>query len=948
MRLARTCAIARPARLVAAAVTVVYGVGTSLAQAPTASDDGRILLFVRSTAPYQEARDDLLAIAPDGIHMPQLSAHPDEAARQEAELRAAGVRYLFRYKDLFTRTPKSLKRMYDRWEEYFAGSALADRRPEVPPEGWAQRGPDGQIRLCYGDQRWMMCPNNPHWRGIAWQTGAGLASRHADGVMCDNPMCQCYCKYCRARFDEWMRERYSREQLREIYALDADQKPLAMHLPDAEKETQRVLLGACRRFWVASMREFFGQVTAGGESVRGEGKFLVAPNCAGHRWFWAQTSRGVAPVWWGDAITTMYVEPGQYAGVGHRSFLCGLQETYVLRNFFDYQYAAARLGDAESVLMKAYTGKLANPAMARLALAEGLALHGAVIIYPRGAKSPSAREMYLDWAMPMIRFAHSEQARQRRMSPAGEIAVLYDPNDMMNGFVDHCNQSVQVCRVLQRQHIPHRLVHRVLLERTLQERRPSLLIVPWMRCLGDEDLALLEEFTGQGGRLLAIGQVATHTFEGRPRAAPGLAWLPRQSEGGLVVSAFHAGNCAHLEAHLSESLPTPCALLHEALYRLVGHSPSALPADRWPALAVNLARSADDGTYWLHLLNYAVSLEAGPEDADAIGVLTDVPVVVPLPASRVPMEVALIRPEHAPASLPFTQGTEGVAVTVPAIEVYALVEVTTKEGERPHEPLLPRTDPRAAGRAAASTVRLEQVAQAPPLQPLPAPRPVALAEEPPALRDLTVWYLRIAQERPLTVDCWLGSRSGGHALDLRLIGLDGTPVAEVSSRNGPTEMGEFGSSQSVSLAVPAPGRYLLLAEADGNIYRMRPRCAAACLEAHSARALHTCDPQPTAPLYFYVPADCEAFTITAAAPQKDESCRMSVMDPEGKVVLDEAGEMDSRQRFHIEAPKHLRGRCWSFTLGPGPTGKQDDIFVTLEGVPPLAAEAPDRLLIPGR
>ena len=145
---------------------------------------------------------------------------------------------------------------------------------------------------------------------------------------------------------------------------------------------------------------------------------------------------------------------------------------------------------------------------------------------------------------------------------------------------------------------------------------------------------------------------------------------------------------------------------------------------------------------------------------------------------------------------------------------------------------------------------------------------------------------------------------------------------------------------------PCPGVYLLLAEAGGNHYRIRPRCAQACVECHLARPLHTADDRPLGPLYFYVPEDCESFTISAEASQEGETCRLIVRDPDGREALNEAGEMDRREDFRLEVPPAARGRAWSFTVGPGDTGVQDDVIVLLAGVPPLVAESPGRLLVP--
>ena len=176
-----------------AAALILLAAATPLA----AQERDGIAVFVRSTAEYADARQDLLRLGPDGVHMPGFDAAPQVAAQQAAELRDSGVRWITGYKDFFTRDPEQLQQMYDGW----ADLGFAIERPTGGPETWAQRGPDGEILLAYSYTRYMMCPNNPDWRAISGEMTLALAAGEVNGVMCDNPMCQCYCEHCAAAFD---------------------------------------------------------------------------------------------------------------------------------------------------------------------------------------------------------------------------------------------------------------------------------------------------------------------------------------------------------------------------------------------------------------------------------------------------------------------------------------------------------------------------------------------------------------------------------------------------------------------------------------------------------------------------------------------------------------------------------------------------------------------------
>lgn len=881
--------------------------------------DGQIRVFVRSTAEYEQARDDLLAIAPDGVHMPQLSADPQVAARQAAELRAAGVRYLFQYKDLFTRPPSVLQRMYDEWDAH----EMAHPRPEVGPDGWAQRGPDGEILLAYSGSRYMMCPSNPYWRAISYDTIIALARNYGDGVMCDNPMCMCYCEHCQAAFDAWLRREHSAEEIAGLYGRDTGDDPLPMYLPNATAETQRALLGVCRRFWTWAMADFLReQVKAAGESVHGAGNFLVAPNSGGQKWFWSQTSRGVEPVLWGDAVSTMYVEPGQFAGTGTRGYMCGLQESFMHRNWFDYHYALSRPAGTESVLHKAYTGVLRNPAMARLAMAEGFALGGTFVIYPPTSKYPGAPDMNLEWAAPIVRFIHEHRDLAEGARSAARIGVVYSPWDMMFGHDRHYHQVLATMRLLQRQHVPHRLIHAARLAEDLREHDTDLIILPHLRHLDDAGAEALEQFGAGGGALLTIGAVPDRTLLGDPRTV-----------------SFGGERSIALDLEMSETLPASAALLYESLCRLLPYAPAVADPGQNPELAVELQRT--DEALLVHLLSYAAPMNVAPPAPEAEPLLRDITLTVPVSADP---EITLIRPEMEDVTLTGEAVPGGVRVTVPEMREYALLAVTG--GAEGPPPAAPVDDPVEAGRRAAAAIRMRREGAPARLEAVTVDDARQAGDRPPSLRNLTEWYLRITDDRPLqVVEVSVAGRSGGHPLQLRLISLEGTTVAEASSGSGPSVMDDWSEYETLSLPTAGPGDYLLLASAGANLYRMRPRCASAVVVAGGGRSLNVCDPEPLQPLYFHVPEGCASFELIVSAPQASETCHLLVRDADGRVVADEPGEMDEAVRIALEVPPDQAGRAWSVeTLAPE-EGRQDDVFITLRGIQSFIADAPRRLAV---
>ena len=58
--------------------------------------------------------------------------------------------------------------------------------------------------------RYSNCVNNPGWQTWVQWVVEEAARAGLDGVFVDNGgSLRCYCEYCRAGFDAWLRERYT-------------------------------------------------------------------------------------------------------------------------------------------------------------------------------------------------------------------------------------------------------------------------------------------------------------------------------------------------------------------------------------------------------------------------------------------------------------------------------------------------------------------------------------------------------------------------------------------------------------------------------------------------------------------------------------------------------------------------------------------------------------------
>lgn len=104
--------------------------------------------------------------------------------------------------------------------------------------------------------------------------------------------------------------------------------------------------------------------------------------------------------------------------------------------------------------------------------------------------------------------------------------------------------------------------------------------------------------------------------------------------------------------------------------------------------------------------------------------------------------------------------------------------------------------------------------------------------------------------------------------------------------------------------------------------------------------------------YVFVPAEPSSFKIICATGSRHEQMWVRVWDGQGKTVVDRVvGSAGSAKRqFEIQVPAEGAGCPWSFHVGKPVTMPRqfysENYWVTVKGVPPYAADRPDRVLIP--
>jgi hypothetical protein len=539
---------------------------------------------------------------------------------------------------------------------------------------------------------------------------------------------------------------------------------------------------------------------------------------------------------------------------------------------------------------------------------------------------------------------HKVTPQVRQMIPTGEVAVLFCAVDYFCGFDDNYVQNYAMYRILHRQHVPCHMVHLLLLERSLKERPVKTLIVPWVRCLRDSQAATLRDFVSAGGRIVFIGdECGTYTWEGVKRKRSAFAdILPEMDSQRITTRDVGKGRTAFVPGAMALGSSGDVEWhekLQEALFAVAGATPSVVRPDSYPSLLVSMTRNCDNSMFWAQLVNYDVNINALHLDSESYGKdvvrsLEDVRVVIPLPEGVRAGSVTLFRPGEEDMELSPEHGLEGCAVTVPRVDIYALVAVKPEVGDRRAATLREPTDIDEAVRMVARNMaRVEEPSDKTLIRP---PCPLAEVEGGAAARVFQKPVLAYASVGPKEV---IRLASGADRVTYQVYGMDGRHI----------EDGDVEAEGVVDVRVPGAGSYVV--KLGGGAVGFEHE-GGACYEASKDRPCTIDEPGESPPFYFYVPKTCKSFTLKASSavrgpPSKRPllrlyALRLLVRDSSGEVVFERNQPLSDLLTFPIEVPQDQAGTVWSVVFaemapleaeGPGqpdPDEPDDEIAKLLD------------------
>ncbi|HPI73134.1 MAG TPA: beta-galactosidase trimerization domain-containing protein [bacterium] len=503
-------------------------------------------------------------------------------------LRAQGVRWITPYLCNQTISGNDVHRygvweVYDRWQD-FAFLGLGEKPQD--PILWMQREPSGNLhynykRKCFLERhqddlqiRYAPCPNNPDWRNLCNAEARNAGRIGFDGYFIDNNIIHCYCAACERRFQDYLRAKYTPDELYQAFAT-RDYGAITLYHEGDLRWWARSFDGFIPwlerkypqsewpiHFDTADSLQEVNVDAAGGGMLYGETEQFVAERILSvaspaifeslrlanpalqtpiGRLRWAETQ-----MFWNQSIGDMLAEMRDAGRETNPDF-------FLMPNWGVFQRIDGAIGRAEDGKDIRRWRHGADWQMFEEDYATGLLAPGVLLDYDlelRYAFSCGVRAMLLPYTLndPVLEEVHHAEAaasggsvfvttfrypqvreKYRRFfetnadlyegySCAGRVALafFYDQYYYLN--IDHFRQVYALNRFLADQQIPFDYIHEGCLD-PVQLSRYQAIILPNVVYLSNEQIAALKTYVGQGGTLITIGETATQDLCCRPRDA---------------------------------------------------------------------------------------------------------------------------------------------------------------------------------------------------------------------------------------------------------------------------------------------------------------------------------------------------------------------------------------------------------------------------------------------
>ncbi len=534
-------------------------------------------------------------------------------------------------------------RFWDNWDAFREFNLPP--RPE-DPINWQQRRPDGSEHHFYRKEhaayapmfRYSNCVNNPNWQAYVRWIIEEAARAGLDGVFVDNAGSQrCYCEYCRAGFDGWLRERYTADEIEDLFGGDTG---MAEDLSVGDLRCAET-----RLFWQESIHDELARIRDWGAAIHGS--FFVYPNGLHGRPHFMATRFRDADLGMDENSSGAF---GGNPGVARRHVVAGLYMQHVNTDMLTYR-AAVGIGARCRASNMAYAGypkrddpnlgPNANVGVLGLAEAAGLGGGGSALMY-RPATHPwmaDVRAMMNDF------FARNADLYAGRY-PWGQVAIFAPVLPGYFGDNSTWSTAGQALETLSGQG----LLVDLLTENTFSPEalaRYAMVVVPGVRIMSDTQMQALTDYAREGTLVIVGEDAAVRDRFGRER--PDAA---RQA----LLDAADAVAVGSL-SDLTVEMPTPL------------RADGVAPLVRFAAYVDDWSAPTD---LTVHCVNYDVDIGTARE---RVGSVEDLRLTIPLPPHTTAAGATLKAPGAEDLDLPVTGGDGVAVVTIPRLDVYAFVHI---------------------------------------------------------------------------------------------------------------------------------------------------------------------------------------------------------------------------------------------------------------------------------
>ncbi len=969
----------------------------------TVADFPRLLGLIGATRPgifYLANNAAFMLMGMDLTDLPnpeQVRAQLEAQRAELAQYRERGVEDVGFYRCAITMRGNPEARhgifaLYDHWDEYAEVFNLGPKPPEDPIEWLQIRFDTGRpyIRAwdkpdAGGNTGFFCCPNNPWWRQFTVamvRTGAQIGYTN---LFVDNPSVFCKCPWCRERFAEYERGRFSAD---EWAALFPDIPYGGADLEDPALAVER------DRFWQDSMAEHLAAMKQAMREGNPDGRITLSANGAQMTlgpWY---TSRSNLMQYARAGVDLGFKEsPFEFSGVNLRPVGNGLLAIEPGNILDGYRLIRGTGVDGyRACPAQNYSNISTHDNLYRLAMAEALAMDGTFLDGAPVGASISRVSMY--------RYLNRHRELFRPGKSIARVAVMVAAAEFYfdeDFHADATRDTYAIRDWLDSQQIPFDyLVDEAAGEQSLAPY--DVVIVPGFRSLCDSAGEALRAHVSSGASMILSLPAGTHHPAGPERATPLFADVLAGAQGrnGWLIAGLGEGTVIASPRHLADlDLPAGfsttdytvarpqtiggktrgpmqrvCVAVNrarflDALDLAAGESLSVVLNADMPGLRVagRYATDGDEGWLGLHVLNeqmlmrftdtgggFELSGDGEPETCH------DVRLVIPLPEGFQARAVRWAQvPDTEPTVLEFEALAGGVACTLPTVELYSVVFVDLVRGEGAGESV----GELAGGANLPHEGQGLYIAD----ESTPPPAPVVGGEPVEATMPLRLnfthpglIYAKAGDEVSVRITAW-----GPEGKWARWW------VADPSGALLQTGAVACGERVDVTFTAATEGVYLVQAQAGAHDVSLESPGHGVCFPATAAQRLNLTGATPE--LYFYVPEGVAEIPLMLqtrdrdgvyevinpagnVVARRDGLGQATVMDPGGAMVWSDRASGAVYQRVVVPVPDGQDGQdgaTWRlrFIAGSEDSARPSNLYFA-DDFPGLLSTSPHALLTPAR